>query len=405
MTERLYYSDSFLVDFTAHVEAVVRSDGRKALVLDRTAFYPTSGGQIFDKGWVEANGARFPVSEVVEDETGNILHYIDGDPKEKLEGTSVRGVIDEARRRDHMQQHSGQHILSAAFEKLFKTPTVSFHMGDESCTIDLATNSITDEQIRQAESEANRVVTEDRPVEIRSATAERAHEIGVRKIPDHVSGELRLIDIEGYDLNACGGTHVRRTGQVGPILLRKFEKVKQGFRVEFVCGNRAIATARRDFETLTSAAALFATHIWDVPDLIRKSLDETKQAAKDRKKLLEELAELLALRMLDEAPVQPGFKVITRVFDDRDLNFIKLLAQKITATSPAVALLGTTLGQSGVVFAQSPGLPDDMGALMKEALATLGARGGGNRDLAQGGAADSRNIASVLETVSAKIRR
>lgn len=410
MTERLYYNDSSLIEFEARVAQVLERDGRTAIVLARTAFYPTSGGQVFDTGWLHADGVKLRVREVTEDETGTIFHYLEEHAQASLEGALVQGLVDADRRRDHMQQHSGQHVLSAAFERLFGMKTVSFHMGDESCTIDLETKVLTDDQVRATEGEANRVVMEDRPVSIKSATPERARAMGVRKIPDHVEGELRLIDMEGYDLNACGGTHVRSTGQIGAILLRKYEKVKQGFRVEFVCGERAIATARKDFGTLTEAAGLYDTHIWEVPALIRKSIDESKAASKERKKLLEEVAELLAGRMLADAATanagqQPtAFKTIARVFDDRDTAFIKLLAQKITASESAVALLGAKSGQAGVVFAQSPGLPNDMGALMKEALVTLGGRGGGSRDLAQGGAAHPDDIESVLQAAAEKIR-
>jgi alanyl-tRNA synthetase len=420
MTERLYYSDSFLFEFEAKVAEVRHEGGRVGVVLDRTAFYPTSGGQVFDTGWLQSGGARLRVSETAEDESGNIVHYIDMAVKGRVEvevgmgtpgafnlgpGMLVCGVVDADRRRDHMQQHSGQHVLSAAFEKLFGMRTVSFHMGDESCTIDLETKSLSDDQVREAERESNRVVTDDRPVAIRSATVEQAKAMGVRKIPDHVEGELRLIDMEGYDLNACGGTHVRSTGQVGAVLLRKYEKVKQGFRVEFVCGDRAMTTARHDFETLTEAARLYDTQIWQVPELIRKSQDESKAAAKERKKLLEELAELLAGRMHGEAEAVNEVKLVTRVFDDRDTAFVKLLAQKITAAGASVALLGAKSGQAGVVFAQSPGLSYDMGALMKEALGVLGGRGGGNRDLAQGGAPDPGKIREVIETIAGKIRQ
>ncbi len=179
-----------------------------------------------------------------------------------------------------MQQHSGQHVLSAAFEKLYGLATVSFHMGEESCTIDLAADSVSAKQLRAAERLANEVIAEDRPVEIRFATPEEARSMGVRKIPPVEREKLRLIDIRDFDLNACGGTHVRSTGQIGGILLRKTEKVKQGVRVEFVCGLRAVATARHDFETLTEAAALFSTHIWEVPQQIRKWQDESQGSAK-----------------------------------------------------------------------------------------------------------------------------
>ena len=177
------------------------------------------------------------MNEVAENEqTGEVVHYLEADAALVREGTAIRGSIDAERRRDHMQQHSGQHVLSAAFEKLYKFATVSFHMGDESCTIDLATESVSPKQLQAAERLANEIIAEDRPVEIRFATPDEARIMGVRKIPPAEREKLRLIDIQDFDLNACGGTHVRSTGQIGSILLRKTEKVKQGVRVEFVCG-------------------------------------------------------------------------------------------------------------------------------------------------------------------------
>ena len=195
-------------------------------------------------------------------------------------GVPVRGEVDAVRRRDHMQQHSGQHVLSAAFEKLYSFATVSFHMGDEAAPSILPPTQTLRQAIEAAERLANEIIAEDRPVEIRFATADEARSMGVRKIPPAEREKLRLIDIRDFDLNACGGTHVRSTGQIGAILLRKTEKVKQGMRVEFVCGCAPWHGAA-DFETLTDAAALFSTHIWEVPQQIRKSLDESEGRAED----------------------------------------------------------------------------------------------------------------------------
>ena len=186
-------------------------------------------------------------------------------------------------------------------KSLYSFPTVSFHMGDESCTIDLATQAISPQQLEAAERLANEVIAEDRPVEIRFATPDEARTLGVRKIPPAEREKLRLIDMRDFDLNACGGTHVRSTGQIGGLLVRKTEKVKQGVRVEFVCGLRAVRTARRDFQTLTDAAAVFSAHIWDVPQQVRKSLDEIRKAVKAQHRLLEEVAELQAAQMLHAA--------------------------------------------------------------------------------------------------------
>ena len=417
MTERLYYNNSFLYDFVAALmERRTLPDGRTALVLDRTVFYPTSGGQVFDTGWLEleplegeAAGSRpkLRVAEVIDDEsTGEILHVVEPVGGDALpEGLArVRGFVDVDRRRDHMQQHSAQHVLSAAFVELFQMPTVSFHMGEESCTIDLDAKALSVEKARKAELRANQVIWDDRPVAMHYVTAEEAREMGVRKIPPVEREKLRLVDIKDFDVCACGGTHVKTTGQIGSVLVRKIEKVKQGVRVEFVAGARAVSTARKDYETLAEAGTLFSTHLWEVPSQIRKNQDDAKAASKQQHKLLEEIAELMATRMLAEFTEIHGERVIALVIE-RDLAFVKLLAQKLTAKAPdCVALLGAAAGQPALVFAQSPGMKHDMGALMKEAMASLGSRGGGNRDMAQGGVPDVIRLQPAIDEAAAKVR-
>jgi alanyl-tRNA synthetase len=403
MTDRLYYHDSFLYDFDARVVEAFESNGRYAIVLDRTAFYPTSGGQVHDLGILTAVGKQIPVTEVADDEDGRILHFASA---LLVAGTQVHGSIDAARRLDHVQQHSGQHVLSAAFIRLFNMPTVSFHMGEESCTIDLETAGLSAAQAQKTEYLANDVIAEDRPVSIRFVPLEEARQLGLRKLPPKQTGDLRLIDITDFDLTACGGTHVRATGQIGSILLRKIEKIKPGVRVEFVCGLRAVNTARRDYSTLTEAAALYSSHIYDVPQQVRKSLEETKAAGKAQHKLLEELAELYAERLLAQAAGPP--QIITEFFPDRDAAFIKLLAQKITAGKSAViALLASGAGQPTLVFAQTPGQKPNMGQLMKDAMAQLGGRGGGSVDMAQGGlpagSADVDKLTSLLQETARKL--
>lgn len=404
MTERLYYHDSFLCDFDAHVVESLTRDGKHAIVLNRTAFYPTSGGQVHDLGLLVAEGKQIAVTDVADEENGSILHFT---AEPLATGVVVHGIIDSARRLDHVQQHSGQHVLSAAFIQLFNMPTVSFHMGEESCTIDLETSGLTAAQAEKAESLANQVIAENRPVSIRFVPLEEARQLGLRKLPPKQIGDLRLINITNFDLTACGGTHVRATGQIGSILLRKIEKVKQGMRVEFVCGLRSVATARRDYSTLTEAAAVYSSHIYDVPEQIRKSLAETKSAGKTQHKLLEELAELYAERLLAQSSGSP--RVITRLFAERDAVFIKLLAQKLTAgKSDVVALLAAGAGQPTLVFAQSPGQKFNMGQLMKDAMAQLGGRGGGSADLAQGGFPASAqtlgDVESYLHQAAARLK-
>ena len=409
MTDRLYYQDSFLYDFDAEVREVLDSP-RPAIVLDRTAFYPTSGGQVSDTGWITSNAnAKFRVTEVADMEDGKVVHYLeaplhDSQTEELKPGTHIRGQVDAARRRDHMQQHSGQHVLSAAFIRLYNMLTVSFHMADDYCSIDLNTPTLTKEQIESAERLANEIILENRAVDVRFVTRDEAGKLGLRKLPPTERDELRLIDIRDFDLTACGGTHVSHTGQIASILLRKVEKVRQGWRVEFVAGQRAVATARRDFTTLTETAALFSAHIYDVPQQARKALDEIRSLRKQREHSQEQLAAAQAAALLAETSETNGRKLVVRTLADRDLNFVKLLAQKVTRLSThAVAILATTSPQPALVFAQSAGQPFDMGALMKETMTKLGGRGGGSKDLAQGGIPSADGIDAALKAVAEKL--
>ena len=411
MTERLYYHDSFLYEFDAEVLDLSASnpDSRPAVILDRTAFYPTSGGQVFDMGWIvpgetKDGSDRLRVAEVTEREDGQILHILENAGLIQ-KGSRIHGLIDADLRRDHMQQHSGQHVLSAAFVRLFNLPTVSFHMGVESCSIDLDTKNLTTAQVEGAEALANDVVMQNRVVRIRFVTQEEARGLGLRKIPPVERDQLRLIDVHDFDLTACGGTHVSATGEIGCILLRKTEKTRQGWRVEFVCGKRAVGTARRDYAVLTESGGLLSSHIWDVPQQVRKLQEESRISRKSREQLLEELADLYASRLLGETPETGGRKIIVRTFPDRDLAFIKLLAQRLTRRSAGVvAFLGITSDQPALVFAQSSGQPFDMGGLMKEILARLGGRGGGSKDMAQGGPAQVEGMQSALVELAARLR-
>jgi alanyl-tRNA synthetase len=418
LTDRLYYRDPLLFNFDAQVVEASPEGERLAVVLDCTAFYPASGGQIFDTGKLRAGSVEFPVAEVAERDDGIVVHYVrrsDEAQNAFTPGAAMRGTIDAERRRDHMQQHTGQHVLSAAFIRLFDMPTVSFHMGageDATCTIDLDTTSVTSEQAVAAERLANEVLWEDRPVEIRFVSLEEARRLGLRKLPPR-EGEIRLIEVRDFDLTACGGTHVARTGQIGAVLLRKIDKVRQGTRVEFVCGLRAVGVARRDYGTLTSAAEMLSAHIWELPQQVGKQLEEVKSARKREQHLLEEIAGLEAARLLRGGEQCGEFMLVSKIYEDRDPAFIKLVAQKAIATEvKAVVMLGALGGQSSdkkgdqptVVLAQTPGLPFNAGGLLKDALAAAGGRGGGSRDLAQGGVPDAEKLRLLIAELGAKLR-
>ena len=411
MTKRLYYDSSEIHEFDSVVEAVTTpspEQSRPAVILRETAFYPTSGGQVHDTGWLTLNGAeRLRVTEVADAEDGRIVHYLEA-PAPPLAGAAVHGSIDAERRRDHMQQHTGQHVLSAAFVELYQMPTVSFHMGTSEayCSIDLAVPAVSPEQIVAAEKRANQIVFEDRPVRVRYVSRAEAEKLGLRKLPPAERDELRLIEIADFDLSACGGTHVGSSGQIGSILLRKTEKVRQGTRVEFVCGNRAVRMARRDYSALTEAAALFSAQLWDVPEQIRKNADESRLLRKQKDDTLDQLAEVMALAALNAESETSGRKIIVRVFSDRDIGFAKLFAQKVTrAGTTAIALVASIVEPPGLVFAQTPGGSADMGALLKQVLSSVGGRGGGSRDFAQGGvpAGSKANLEQLLREAAGTI--
>ncbi len=390
MTKRLYYDQPALLEFDSVVEEVSPPTGeqpRHSVTLRESAFYPTSGGQVHDTGWLTVDGQdRVRVAEVVDAEDGRVVHYLEAPVRQPVSGAAVHGSIDRGRRRDHMQQHTGQHVLSAAFIELYQMPTVSFHMGDDYCSIDLGTGAINPGQVVGAEKRANEIIFENRMVRIRYVSRAEAEKLGLRKLPPAERDELRLIEIADFDLSACGGTHVGATGQIGSILLRKTEKTRQGIRVEFVCGDRAVRTARRDYAASTEAAGLFSAQIWDVPNQIRKSFDDVKLLRKQKDDALESLAGAMAASALQDAREVNGRRIIVRCFSDRDTAFAKLFAQKASRSgTPAIVLAGSAVDPAGLVFAQTPGGSADMGALLKQVLSAVGGRGGGSHDFAQGG--------------------
>lgn len=392
--ERLYYRDPYLREFSARVLSCEPAGERFAVRLDRTAFYPDSGGQPSDTG--RMGDAR--VVEVAEAEDGDVLHYTD---------RAIRGdvpcALDWPRRFDHMQQHTGQHLLSAAFLELFGVPTVSFHLGRAVSTIDLAAAALTAANLARAEQRVNEIVFEDRPVEIGFATAAELAALGVRK-PVAREDPLRVISVEGYDRQPCGGTHVARTGQVGAVLLRRLEKQKGNWRVEFVCGFRAVAAARADLDALSEAARRLSCGPPDVPAMVARALEERQAGFKQRQQLQEQLAEFEALTLLamQGQPLRAA-RLVARVFEAGEPGYLRLLAAKLAAQGGVVALLGLRPGGQ-LVFAQSPGLPHDMNALLKETLAALAGKGGGSRDLAQGSVPDPARLEAALAAAAARLR-
>jgi alanyl-tRNA synthetase len=434
--ERLYYADSALTYFTATVTDIrerSRTGGESLwqVALDRSAFYPTTGGQPHDTGALIAtapSGARLeaPVIEVEEDEHGEVWHVT---RKPLLAGTAVEGVVDWRRRLDHMQQHSGQHLLSALFYQELRALTVSFHLGDAVSTIDLNTESVEPAQLAHIEQLANAIVAEARPVIHRSvgtADAELLLQAGaLRKLPAR-QGEIRLIVITGkgagadaavvygegapnpdLDVIACGGTHVTSTSQIGPVLLRGTERIRQSVRVSFLCGNRAIAAARADDTLLTQLSREISAGRADLPAALGRLKGEAKTSAKERQALREELANYHAARLIVEDPPQNDLRIVRRIFSDRDAEYIKLLGSRVVSAAPhTIALLASTQQQhapAAVVMALSQELGQNAGEVLRSALAASGGRGGGSATLAQGLVAVDQ-LGNVLDTLETQLR-
>jgi alanyl-tRNA synthetase len=383
MTERLYYHDSYLRDFSARV-VETSGDGVTAY-LDRTAFYPTSGGQPFDTGSI----ADVPVIEVV-DEGDRIAHRLAA----PLRLTAVAGTIDWRRRFDHMQQHTGQHLLSAVFEELFALHTVSFHLGQESSTIDLEGGPVDGRIIQEAEQRANEVVFENRPVAVEFQHAAEVQ--GLRKASER-EGTLRIVAIEGLDRSACGGTHVRATGEIGPILIRKLDKIRQTVRVEFLCGSRAARRARADFEALSKIAQLFSAPADETPALVAAQLETARAADKARRKLEMDLAAYQGREVYEATTPGPdGIRRHVRRMTAGSMEELRALAQSFTA-QPKAVFVAILENPAAVLYAASVDSGIDAGQAVKQALAGVGGRGGGNARLAQGSVPDAALLEKVLQ--------
>jgi alanyl-tRNA synthetase len=386
MTRRLYYDDSYLTRFRAAV--VEASPDRKRVVLDGSAFYPTSGGQPFDLGSI--NGIR--VTDVI-DEGVHVVHYLE----KPLEGDTVEGEIDWTRRFDHMQQHTGQHLLSAVLAELFKFETVSFHLGAESSTIDLETPAISAAQIQAVERRVNELIFENRPVDVTYIDASEAADL--RKASER-SGTLRVVSIRDLDRSACGGTHVRATGEIGAALLRKTDKVRGNVRLEFLCGGRAVGRARADFDALTKIAQAFSCPLDDAPALVAAQLDRIQESEKARRKLAVELAQHRGRQLYEqaEAGADGMRRYVTRIAHGGIPDEIRTEAQSFTS-QPKAIYAAVCADPASILLAASADSGVHAGNLLKAELQKAGGRGGGNAQLAQGSAPEVAALDGLLASL------
>lgn len=376
MTNRIYYTEPYASTFEATVERCETVAEGTRVVLDRTAFYPTSGGQPNDTGTL---GGR-QVLDVVDTDGETVLHLVDG-PLEV--GARVRGDIDWRRRFEHMQQHTGQHVLSGAFERVAGTRTESFHLGALTATIDLA-REVAPREIAAAEDEANRIVWEDRVVTIRFVTADEAATLPLRKDSTR-GGVLRLIEIEDFDLSACGGTHVSRTGAIGIVAVTGWEKFRGGTRVEFVCGVRTLHRFRLWRDALSATMRHLSVAPEELAGAVERLQGENKMLGRDARGFQERLA-VHEGRALVERGVRVGSRLaIVEALGGWDAPALKAMAVAAAQQPGAVAVLFSATSPALVVAARHADTGLDAGAILKALVAKFGGKGGGRPDLAQGG--------------------
>jgi len=401
MTERLYYTDSYLTEFDATV--VGHGEGGR-VYLDRSAFYPTSGGQPFDRGRLDTRdgsdgSAGLDVRDVV-DEGERVAHVLtEHDANRLAAGERVTGRVDWARRFDHMQQHSGQHLLSAVFSERLGLATLSVHFGAETSTLDLDAAVLTPEQLLDIERRANELVFENRPVTV----AEEQAAEGLRK-PSARTGPLRIVSIDSLDRSACGGTHVARTGEIGPILLRKLDRVRKSARVEFVCGARATRRARADYDVLARLGGQLSASVDDVVDVVSKRLAEQQRDSAALRAARESLDAYQAAELYARARVEGGDRPALHVERRADGGVQDLRSLGLAYIAHPQALFVATLERPpSILLATSADTGVDAGAVLKAALAAVGGRGGGSPRVAQGSVESTEALGELLRDVSARV--
>ena len=399
MNERLYYADAYRTKFVAQVIERLSLQGQSAVRLNRSAFYPTSGGQPHDTG--SLNGAA--VVDVQARADGAVLHLLAQPLPDGV--TSVAGQVDWQRRYDHMQQHSGQHLLSQAFYRRLGLETVSVHFGDALNTLDVDGAPLAAPQLTTVETDANEIVWQNRPIRAYWVTEAELESVPLRRAPT-VGGKMRIVEIDKFDWSACGGTHVRRTGEIGLISLLRIEKHRGRSRVHFVCGRRALADAVSRRALLSETAGLLDSAVHDVPELVSKQLEALHDAEKALHAQHETLVLYQARELLTAAEKVGGLRLVAQALADAEQVALQRLARALIAEPGVVALLGCEQrGKGTFLFARSAELALHVGDLLRDTLGQFGGGGGGRPDFAQGGGVPAERLEDVLKAASEAVRR
>ncbi len=403
MTIRLYQADAFCREFTARVTRNFLHEGRPAVVIDQTAFYPSAGGQPNDLGQFRNEaGEVSQVIDVIDAGADEIMHVL----AQPLAGAALTGAIDWPRRIDHMQQHSGQHVLSRAFIDIAALDTIAVHIGAQECTLDLPSPSLSQKTLDAAEDAANQAIYANLPVKVYQVTDAELASVPLRK-PPKVSGLIRIVEIAGYDWSACGGTHVAATGQIGLIKLIRAEKRGAETRVTFRCGRRALLDYRQVLRETSALAESLTVGRADLAAAVAKLRDEARAAQKALAVAQTVLNEAEAATILQQAqPNSAGWRIISRCWPERDMKQLQAMAKSLTAGPGVLALLGGYGPRTTLCFARSQDAGTaDMAALLRGALTTLAeGKGGGSPAFAQGGGglSDADTLTALLAHVAAQ---
>ncbi len=385
-TERLYDDDPYLTEFRAEVIEILPYGDKYGIVLDRTAFYPAGGGQPWDTGYLNDE----KVTEVIEKD-GKLLHIVDN----KLLSTEVKGSVNWARRFDFMQQHTGQHILSACFEKLLNGSTDSFHMGKDIVSIEINIDNFSIDDAERIENMANDIIYSNLPVITRIVNGEEINSLPLRKMPK-VTENIRIVEVKEIDYSPCGGTHVRATGEVGMIKIKSWEKCKGGIRFTFVCGNRALKDYGMYNSIIRTLSEKLSVRDSEIIEAIDKLLLDLRNTEKQLSAFTQELMRVEAENIIRECPVVSGIRLISKVFDNRSINDVKLLAQYLTKAPGTVALLACKNENAQVIFSRSEDVNMDMNTLFKAVLPIIDGKGGGNSKTAQGGGSKAEGLEEFM---------
>jgi alanyl-tRNA synthetase len=391
-TKRLYFEDPYQVEFEAQVSRKIIHEQKPALILDQSCFYPESGGQPCDKGQIDG----INVLKVVEDKE-EVLHLVEKDVSSK----KIKGKIDWERRFDHMQQHSGQHILSQSFYEFFEAETLSFHLGIDSSTVEMDLRTISEEEIEKVEERANDIIFQNREVKSYFIPEEKIKSLPFRK-PPQKEGLIRVVEVSDFDYSACGGTHVRRAGEIGLIKILKGERIRNNVRLEFTCGKRAFEDYSWKSKALYQLSGRFSAHERDVLTSVEKLLSDLKSQKRINRKLQEKMTGYLAQEFIGEAKGN----IIKQIFTDKKAEEVKYLALNIINKGDFVVLFGIKGEERGhLVFACSQSLNIDMREIVPAVSSLIKGKGGGSPALVEVAGEGVENLELALSKAEEYVKQ